>query len=220
MTGIITSHLLTTEMVVFVLMIICLVLAVFTLRPQTLKAFALAVLQTILLSSFFLVPFWDYFLTVRVRINDTMDDIESAMIQNDGLRISEFFAFFRDPFSGSLSHHLNHKMLLSPCLVLMLALIAGIYLIVRDGAKKKAQLMLYIGFSLITLFMATSIFPWNVISLQPGLGNMLAQIQFPWRYVGISTILLTLVLGSVLRSIIGSDQEKGMKYLKIIAAAA
>ena len=212
MSGIVCSHILSTEMVVLVLAILCLVLAVYTFRPRTLKAYALAVGETGLISAAFLVPFLDYYTSVSVRINDTVTDMETTLIQSVGVNIAEYFAFFRDPFSGYLSHHRNHKMILTPGCVLILILVLAFWFIVKKRVgSRSGRFYIYVGFSLLTLYMASNLFPWDVISLQPGFGNMMAQIQFPWRYVGISIIFLTLLLGSILQII--DEQKRDSKNL-------
>lgn len=44
----------------------------------------------------------------------------------------------------------------------------------------------------VTLFASTRLFPWVWMPDLPVLGNLLGSIQFPWRFLGLATIALTL----------------------------
>ena len=46
--------------------------------------------------------------------------------------------------------------------------------------------------------MASDLFPWNFIAQHTAIGNLLAQVQFPWRYLGIAVVFMTLLLGELL----------------------
>jgi len=200
MTGLICNHMLSTEMTVFILVVLCIVLAVKTFQFERLKALLLAVGQTVLLSAFFVVPFLDYYLNVKVRINDRMHTGSSDMKQSKGLTLAEYFSFFRDPFS-EFSTQRNHRLILTPGLVLMLALVIAIYFIVKFGLKKSGlPILIYTGFSVLILFVASNLFPWDAFNHGNSFELAFAQVQFPWRYVGMSLIFLTLVLGCVLKT--------------------
>ena len=58
--------------------------------------------------------------------------------------------------------------------------------------------------SVVTLFISSNLFPWDHIAAGSGLGNSLAQVQFPWRYLVFALLFLTILFGSVI--------EKGTEY--------
>lgn len=201
MSGLICNHVLSTEMAVLILVILCLVLIRSTLRLETIKTYLLAVLHTILISAFFLVPFLDYYTNVHTRINDRLLVGSSDMKQSKGLTLAEYFSFFRDPFS-EFSIVKNPRILLTPGMLLMLALVVAVFLIVKFGIKRTEKAMpVYFGFSILILFVASHLFPWDALNHGDAFGKALAQVQFPWRYVGMSLIFLTLLLGSVLKTV-------------------
>jgi hypothetical protein len=51
-----------------------------------------------------------------------------------------------------------------------------------------------LGVALPALFLASTLFPWKAIADVPGLSAVLALAQFPWRYFGVASLGLTLVL--------------------------
>ncbi len=79
----------------------------------------------------------------------------------------------------------------------------------EDGAKKR--MAFHVCFSVLCLFMASDIFPWNAIALWGKAGIMMTQVQFPWRYITLAIIFLTLLLGEGLVFIAGV--LKGRDYL-------
>lgn len=52
--------------------------------------------------------------------------------------------------------------------------------------------------TLLTLFLASDLFPWDGFSYYTSLGNIMAQIQFPWRYLTYATLFSVLALGELL----------------------
>lgn len=103
MSVLIGSHILSTEMVVFILALICMVLYKKTFRKNTLRVYALAVVETILLNAYFLIPFLDYWKHVDVNIKGAMQET-GAKIQDYGAYIGQYFAFFEN-IGGSGNNH-------------------------------------------------------------------------------------------------------------------
>ena len=197
MTGVITSHILSTEMTVLILALVCLSLFIFTIKPRVWKSLALAAAETAAVCAAFIVPFLDYYRNVQVHINDTVS--YSKRIQSWGCGFVEYFAFFSDPHND-FSTHRAADMSFTPGIVLMCALFIGIYYVIKNRRQKENGKIIFCSvFSIATLYLASNVFPWNKIAFGSKLGNMMAQIQFPWRYVGITIIFLTVVLGLMLK---------------------
>lgn len=81
----------------------------------------------------------------------------------------------------------------------MLALAAGITLWAMKKAGKEIKVLTVL--SGLMLFMATNVFPWNSLAHDLKLFDLLAQVQFPWRYVGLAIIFLTVLLGFLVETI-------------------
>lgn len=205
MSGIITSHVLTAEMVVVVLALVCLLFVRKTTKITAIRTYVIAVTETILLCAGFLVPFLDYYVNVPVNITNIVEGEIAKAIQKDGAAISDYFAFFNNPFGDW------NTMLFNPGVVLMLALgIAAIFWYKNAATKKMKALTIL---SVMMLFLASNLFPWDNLAHDHKIFNLLAQVQFPWRYIGIAIVFMTLLLGFILEhekceEILKSDQKK------------
>ena len=200
MSGILTAHTLSAEMAAFALVLVCIAYWKKTFTIQAVKTYVMGVVETLIVCAGYLVPFLDYYMNVPVQITDTVTGEAARTIQEKGANIGDFFAFFSDPFGDW------YTALFNPGLVLMLALAVGIALWGMKKASKEIKAMAVI--SMIMLFMATNVFPWNSLAHDFKVMDLLAQVQFPWRYVGIAIIFLTMLLGFILKE---SDLEQYLK---------
>ena len=196
MTGVIGCHILSTEMVVFVLAVISVGLLKLTLRKNTIRVYIRAVLYTCAFSAYFVIPFLDYFKNVSVLVTSTAQNIPTY-IQHKGSSLSEYFSFFRDIYGGGSSSYTNDRMLLTPGLILMLTLVVAIVLWINRKCSKEMKALTLCA--LFTLYLASNLFPWNFLAQHSRIGIMLSQIQYPWRYIGLSAIVLSLLLGTLLQ---------------------
>ena len=191
MSGILQSHILSCEMAVILLVLVCVVLWKKTFRWNTIRVYFLAALGTILLNLFFLVPFVDYFLNVPVKINSGLHD-SIMYIQGSGVYLAQLFAFCQFP-SGYDRANIGERMVMTPGFLLMAALIGGIILIIDGNANRKIKITLF--FSVLSLWISSSLFPWNWLAEHFKFGNLMAQVQFPWRYIAIAMVFLSLLMG-------------------------
>lgn len=201
MSGILTAHTLSAEMAAFALLLVCIAYWRKTFTFSAIKTYVIAIVETLVLCAGYLVPFLDYYVNVPVEITDTVTGEAARTIQEKGANIGDFFAFFSDPFGDW------YTALFNPGLVLMLALAAVVALWGLKKATKEIKEMAVL--SAIMLFMATNVFPWNSLAHDFKVFDLLAQVQFPWRYVGIAIIFLTMLLGFIL------EQTNPEQYLKV-----
>jgi len=200
MTGLIETHLLSTEMIVFVMAVICILFFKKTFRRNAIRLYLLAVAETILLNLYFIVPFLDYYLNVPVKITQAIRDSSGGLIQEKGADILQYFQF-----GGKLFGEGHFP--ITPGLALMLACILGCFYSLRRGADSKIRFFTVI--SLVTLFVSSKLFPWDFLSSHSKAAQLLSQIQFPWRYLGIACLCLTMVAGFILMRV----KEDSPKYL-------
>ncbi len=199
MSGIILTHVLSTEMTAVVLVCVCLFFLRKTFRKNTLRVWIRGAWMTALTCLWFLVPFADYFLREPVTVTAGSGDIR--VIQQDGVRLWDFFAFFRSPFGHTYSDVAQNGgplMLLTPGLVLMAAFIAVPLLILAKKLPKKIFVLWL--FSAVSLWVSSNLFPWNFIAYSVPGGSLLTQVQFPWRYLGFADLFLVILLGAVISS--------------------
>ena len=198
MTGLVYTHILSTEMAIIVLFFIAIANYKKTFRKQTMQVYLGAIALCGLLSASFVVPFIKYYTSVNTMLDS--NDFKSTYIQGDGAYISEFFAFFKSITGGNYA---NRRGLMTPGLLLMAGLALGIFLWVRKKANKTIK-QLVVG-SALCLFVASNIFPWNRVYELPAIGPVLVSVQFPYRYTGMAVCFLSLLLCFSLEQIL--EQE-------------
>lgn len=93
-------------------------------------------------------------------------------------------------------------MAITPGIVLMAVLFVGIYYSIKHK-DKLIRLMTFM--SLITLWMASNIFPWDFIDNHVPLMGWISNIQFPWRFLPIAQLFLSMLLCLLLVKI---EEEK------------
>jgi hypothetical protein len=211
MSGLIGTHILSAEMVVVILGLICIVFIRKTCRRNVIKTYLFAIVETCAISAYFLVPFLDYCINVPVEINSIVQSKEQ-LIQEFGVSLSEYFSFFRDIFSSG-SVHENKELLLTPGPALLLILVVAVVCWVNGRGDKEIKFMA--TGAVFTLFLASDLFPWNYLAANFKLGNLLAQIQFPWRYISLAMVFLTLLTGRLLIRI-SADAGKVRGYGNIL----
>ena len=193
MAGIVCSHVLTTEMTVLTLAVTALIMLRKTFTPKVLKQLFAAIGICFALSAFFLIPFADYFMNTDMVVKTDYSRAYLLGIQKNGLKLAEIFTTFKAPIGNRTLTGMADRTLYSPGIFLVGGLLIAIYLLIRHKANKKIKVLSLI--SVIMLFLASDLFPWDIFAAKSGLGLTLAQVQFPWRYVGMSLLPLTLLLG-------------------------
>lgn len=199
MLGLLYSHVLSTEMTVVVLVVIAFVCYKKTFKLVTLLVYAKAIVIFALVGLAFIGPFLDYYVNTDVYIKVIGN--EKKYIQEGGAFISDYFAFFRNVF-GDNSLYASDRMQISPGLVLMTALLIGLFMVIIGRADHKIKVITIA--SCVILFVSSNMFPWNQLVLRVPFFNTLAAIQFPWRYVGYATLFLALLLGFILEYAVNS----------------
>ncbi len=204
MAGLVTCHMLSTEITVFIL-VACTIIFIRRLSFVKIRAFIAAILEFISMSCFFLVPFVDAYLHNDLEINHTVS--EKSYIQYAGIQIGELFAFFKDIFGEGQSYNYGlERMQLSLGLLLTVTIILAIIIIVKR--KANLRLKIFTCLTLFTVFMATDVFPWNFLVCYTHIGQILASIQFPWRFLTYATAFAVIVLGDVILVGINFIKEK------------
>lgn len=204
MTGIVLSHTLSTEMVTVVLFAFCIMNISRTIRPRILLTFLVAVIETVLLSLYYLVPFMDYYINVDVASTHGVKD-NILQIQDSGASILDLFLFYKNTFFGSWN--------MTPGAVLMSTLIFAMLLLAAGKGDRRIRLMVIM--SIIVLFLSTNLFPWNWLASHFRFWNALSVVEFPHRYLTLSGVLLTILMGFLL--LYFWDSSTGRFKINVIA---
>ena len=196
MTGILLTHILTTVMSAALLLFSCLLLCrrVFSLRR--IKAFCTAAVKSLMLSAIFLVPFIDFYFSNDLDINHNIDT-QIPTIQSSGVQPGEFLTFFKDIFGPAHENTgLGDRLYLSIGMTLTLTIAAAVLCIVKEKSTKYLRFMTFL--SLLCLFLSSNLFPYNAIAYNNRIGIFLSQIQFPWRFLSMTTLFTVFVMGELL----------------------
>ena len=214
MLGLLYTHVLSTEMVCIVLVVVALCQYKKTFTKETIICYLRAIGIFAVAGLAFIVPFLDYYSRVATEIKATNGSVK--LIQSRGAYISDLFAVFRD-FYGEGEDYVAIRMQITPGLVFMAVLIVAVYLMLAKKATKEIK-GLTIG-TLILLFISTNLFPWNKLAFASKFLNIFAQIQYPWRYIGIAIVFLAILLGLILEYFIENEFYSEKIYAVVVAMA-
>ena len=195
MSGIIGAHVLTTIMVVFLMVLFCLYFWRRTFSKPVLGAFITGIILSLLLNAYFLVPFMDYYFNVPTAIRKVVDS-DLNLIQILGIFPAQYLAFFQGIF-GHAVPNVDGRIQLTPGLPLMLLFFIGLYYRFIRNFRRVYDFPIL--FSFLTLWLASSVFPWNWLTLHFPPWNILVQIQFPYRFLVPGILFLTILGGCVLK---------------------
>lgn len=187
MAGLLYNHNLTLEMVGVTLIIFALVMYKKTFRKETFIVYVYSFGIFILITAAFIIPFIEYYSSVDILLKSMTSS--DYYIQDNGAYLSDYFAVFKSITGGSYA---DRRGLHTPGLLLMAGLVLGLYLIVKKKATREIKCTCY-G-SIILLFTASTLCPWNRIYEIPFLGKMLTMVQFQYRYLGIAVCFMCLLL--------------------------
>ena len=200
LTGVIQSHVLSCEMIAFIILPVCLILIKRIFHRYVFSSLALGAILTALLNAGFLVPFLDYYTNSDLYItSEVWNSGVSNGFQARGIFPIQLFSLFQHSKGGvwDSPSGVYNEMTSGTGVILLIGVILFIYLILfhlkecRDDINfLPACLCCSLGGLL--LFMSTCCFPWDaVISLGDVAETLTNTLQFPWRLLAPATVLLT-----------------------------
>ena len=193
--GLLQTHLLTTEMTVIFAVIFCLVTAKRTFRKPVLPALLRAAGAALVWNLWFLVPMLQYMVSEACRISGKYD---ASTLRDSAAFLGQIFLMFGQGggYSESLTMGLSAEMPLTVGTVLGFGVLLFV-LCLADPALRRAEPGATrlggwtLGFGALAIWMASTLFPWYTIYLNvEWLSKLLGKLQFAWRFLGLATILL------------------------------
>lgn len=198
LTGILQTHVLTSEMIGGIILLVCLLLLPLTLQKKRFLALIKAAAVTVGINLWFIVPFADYTLTQNVKIFVSSD---RALIQNTGTFITQLLSLFQEytmSVSMPANRGLTYEMPLTLGMPLVLGMILCLTMLCRRGEKhpQKAQAAFWLVLTILVIWMSTIYFPWDKLAMEiPVLRNIITSIQYVWRFLAPGTVLAAIVTG-------------------------
>lgn len=200
LTGILQSHILSCEMAGIFMILALLLCAKRTFRIRSLVSLVLSAVFVILLNLWFLIPFLQsYGMDLYVFKN-----FDTYLYENS-LSVYEIFGSQFDLYGQSsiLTSDLRDEMGMSLGLALLFGMLIMAFGIRLIAAKRKEDTAKLITVSMIlgvvSAWITTYFFPWKQVENIPVVGKLFCMVQFPWRYLGISTFCFTLMVVAYLQ---------------------
>ena len=229
MSGVVMSHILTTQMAAVFLVIFCLVAIKRTLRPTTLLAIAKAAGVAVALCAWFIVPFLQSYVGMQTLV--TARGIQ--WIQCTGTYLLQLIGISFTANGGGVNDGIAGEMPLTLGLALSIGIAMVLYYFIkRDEWKtegeqhRRISVMFLLG--LLAAVFSLHFFPWDGIQggivalLDGGMGvkiaELLGSIQFSWRYLAIATVLLVPASLLVLAELVRRKPAHG-KLVAVLMAA-
>lgn len=204
MSFVLLSHLLSVVLYAIFLLLLFIIFITYkkiTKRRNRVIDLGKAILISILSSAIFWIPFLEQETYQKISQPDKMDMVAQALLPSKVIMESLNNNLTR----GDAGNTYNIG------IILFLAIIIGIAQY-KDW-DKNYKIIYFLG--IVFLFVSTSLLPWNLIEKTP-----LSIIQFPWRFLTISSYLLSLVAGHecyILISIIATSYYRRIIVILVLS---
>ncbi len=216
-TGLIQSHVLTTQIVAMFIFAFIL-LNINTLR-YVWKKIALSLVMILGVNAFFIIPFIECYTSLDLNIKNGMTE---RTVQGNGLYISQIFGLITEArgqnaiWSTVDEGCYNAGIILVSCEIITLVFIVSeiINYIRKIGAHNNISIeeqrkwlyqLMFLG--IISMWMSSVYFPWDILKNIP-LGRMLCTVQYPWRYLMIQNVIFIISGIYVLKMFIKNEKKK------------
>lgn len=158
-------------------------------RKQIWKNLIVNAIFIILLVLFFYIPFVEHITATEYVATKEGGMATKDSVSRHAIYISQLiFGKHQWGYSEILSEGIDKDMNFSLGLPIIAPLLLTPFVIDKIGKRKKLYIItLIIG--IVSALMATTLFPWSKMP------NIMLMIQFPWRMLLISTILLSMIAG-------------------------
>ena len=189
MTGMVNSHILSLFVAAVLCVVLCCVFFKDAVKKDALKAFSKAAAVTILLSVWFVVPFLD-----MLSEDLSMLSSESGFLDPSYQIIpSQLFNVFNLGMGGTDNVPIGGQMGKSLGVGITVMLFASAaYFIFRKNKKMENEGFMAVLFfaGLMTVWMATTYFPWTALYKITIIKKLVGSIQFSWRFLSVACSII------------------------------
>lgn len=198
--GIFQSHIIST---VFAALTILAAVAVYCrafLQRQRFWGFVRAGVLTVLLNLWYLVAFLTYYLGEDLAIRLTPENTE---FYQNAVFPAEFFNIFNTSFGYSqlLDYGIRGNMSLSLGVGVTAALTVCVVFFLL-GRKEQDDRRRFYGFltgtGLVLLFMASTLFPWQLLQQNRLINAFCGTVRMPWRFLSLASPMLCMAAAGIL----------------------
>lgn len=199
MTGCILSHVLSTEVTVLLLILVCIIFCKKIIKEKRYLYLVKAAGLTLLLSAWFLIPF----LTEFPKVSAVGGEFVRSNIDRTGTFLAQLFMTFPAGYSEASNEYalagIRGEMSLAVGLPILLALFSVMTTVYVTGCyktKKRKDFGVLLFLSVLLLVLSNHRFPWDSIANYFAanhvtfIAKMIGSLQFLWRLVGFAVLLL------------------------------
>lgn len=191
--GVLWNHVLTTEIIAVFIIIFCLILIKRTFKLKRFIQLLSTLLVSFAASLWFIIPFLDNYMNQNLQIKN----VSARTIQSRGLFPAQLFAFFIKQDTNYTMYG-QGGMQSSLTLTVGFTIVLGLFLFLVAAAlneeKKNKYVMtgmLFTLFSVLTGWMCTMFFPWDVLQeSNPLFKTLISSLQFPPRLLMVLSIFM------------------------------
>lgn len=213
MSGIVESHVISTEMTAMFMALFCVLAWKKTFRRQTFLQLAQATGLVLLLN----VWFWFPLLFMMNCDNYFLQSLSQAEVQSHGVLFAGLFQWLTN-MGGAQTGMWNCEPLHVGAGASLMLLFYILWRCRTGKGNKTCDVLL--GFSLLTVLMSTRILPWNKITKLPGIGFFISSLQFPYRWLVLASVFVSLLAAFVFREVGergGRMAKTGMGIIVVVA---
>lgn len=210
LSGIINTHILTCEIVGGFIILLCIIMIKKIFRKQTFIVLVKSVVYTIVLNLGFIVPFLQYMLKGGFIV--TSGQALKFGIQQFGAFLGQMFIPFTNASGLSVSTMSGMAGEMPAGIGLTFLVGVGIFIYAYATGKinnnlKKLGLICCV-FGVISIIFSSNFFPWDRLqSMNRVFDKLISMLQFPWRFLTIASLALTLVTIIGIVSVINKKKE-------------
>lgn len=199
MAGCILSHVLSTEVTVLLLILVCIIFCKKIIKEKRYLYLVKAAGLTLLLSAWFLIPF----LTEFSKVSAVGGEFVKSNIDRTGTFLAQLFMTFPAGYSEASNEYalagIRGEMSLAVGLPILLALFSVMTTVYVTGCyktKKRKDFGVLLLLGVLLLVLSNHRFPWDSIANYFAanhvtfIGKMIGSLQFLWRLVGFAVLLL------------------------------
>lgn len=198
MSAVALCHLLSIEMISLFLILFCLMEYKKTFTRPVLISIAKAALMTVLLSLWFILP-----MLLSMRGMPLSMYEHQTYIQSEGVYPAQIFnMFMRGTGYSTTATPMEMPLSIGGGMIIALAML--IYAMIRrDEGERHRQKVVFV-LILLSLVLSMYFFPWDSIAgitegSLPGISRLARMVQYPWRFLEMTTALLSITAVCLLK---------------------
>lgn len=217
-TGVFQSHIISTLFVALTTVIMLIIFAKDFVKDKRYKELIKAAVLTVLLNAWFLAPFLTYYLGLDMSIKHVAENTE---FWQNAIFPPQLFNVFNTSFGFSKLVDEGMKNDMSLSLGLGVSVCAVICLAYFTTRKKRLLEnsekfnFIFFAFGVLLVFMATTLFPWQLLQKSHLINKFCGTVRMPWRFLSLASPVFT-----VTAAIITAAAAKKDNARKIILAVA